>query len=231
MKSKTQMRAGSSQPGRSKNAQREHSKKNPRGRFDAAVPANSPPMGLDNVLFRPDRMQYVRGQSEKKIAARGQAQGAEHSSKLCVFCQALSIDPTLVLASTPCAFAVLNKYPYNNGHLLVLPRRHVGDLVALTREETEHTQALIRFAIEVQRETSSVQGFNVGLNLGAAAGAGLPDHLHWHLVPRWSGDLNFFPLIARSKVVVETLEMSKQRIGPRLQAKVNEWLQSQIVAE
>lgn len=174
-------------------------------------------MGLDNVLFRPARLQYVRGQKQVD----------------CVFCAALNATDSgsLIVCTTDHAFVILNKYPYNNGHLLVLPRRHVADLTELTDLERNHTQALLKFAIEAHRETSSVQGFNVGLNLGAAAGAGLPSHLHWHLIPRWSGDLNFLPLIARTKVVVETLEQTKLRLQARLQAKVNAWLQTETVAE
>jgi ATP adenylyltransferase len=107
---------------------------------------------------------------------------------------------------------VINKFPYNPGHILVLPLRHCGDLLKLSAEEYTDLQAVLRKCAEAIQTVYSPAGFNLGLNHGAVAGAGIPEHLHYHLVPRWSGDLNFFPLIAETKVVVESLESTYNRL-------------------
>ncbi len=157
---------------------------------------------LKDVLFKPDRLKYVR-----KIVR----------SESCVFCDAMLAGAqveSLLLGVHGEAMAILNKYPYNNGHLLILPTRHVGGFGELTRAELADTQWLLQKAYRVLTEVYAPSGFNVGLNLGAAAGAGIPEHLHWHLIPRWSGDTNFFPLIAGTKVVVETIEDTFERLRP-----------------
>ena len=109
---------------------------------------------------------------------------------------------------------VLNKYPYNNGHTLVIPTRHVGEFTKLDAKEHRDLHALLRETVRVLQDTYECGGLNVGLNLGSAAGAGIPEHLHYHVVPRWRGDTNFFPLLAETKVVVETLEQSYERLLP-----------------
>lgn len=156
---------------------------------------------LKSVLFKPERLKYVR----KLVRA-----------ETCVFCDAFQggtdAEKTLFLGQNTHAMAILNKYPYNTGHLLVLPKRHVGDFRELSKDELVDMQLLLQKAITTMTEVYTPSGFNVGLNLGAAAGAGIPEHMHWHLVPRWLGDTNFFPLIADTKVVVETLESSFERL-------------------
>jgi len=148
------------------------------------------------VFFRPNRKKYVR----KEIKDSG-----------CVFCRAAEASPS---AKTLCVFKskytqiVLNKFPYNNGHLLVLPLRHCGDLLKLSPDEFTDLHYTIRLAVEAVNAVYQPTGFNIGLNHGSSAGAGIPDHLHYHVVPRWSGDVNFFPLIADTKVVIETVEDS-----------------------
>lgn len=153
-----------------------------------------------NVLFRPDRMNYVR----KLIKTDG-----------CVFCRAaqekISVE-TLCLFQTRHSMVVLNKYPYNSGHILVLPKKHCGDLLQLSTDEWQDLSSLLRTAMAVVQDIYAPAGFNAGLNHGSVAGAGIPDHLHFHLVPRWSGDLNFFPLIAETKLVIENLETSYERL-------------------
>lgn len=175
------------------------SRRSPRSSSRIAIGGEIWPLERD-VLYRPDRLKYVR----KLIKEEG-----------CVFCRAsrekVSFD-TLCVHQTPEAMVVLNKFPYNSGHLLVLPRRHCGDLLGLTPEEWQGVSRLLRRTVKVVGEVYGPAGFNVGLNHGAVAGAGIPEHLHFHVVPRWSGDLNFFPLIAETKVVVETLETSYARI-------------------
>lgn len=153
-----------------------------------------------DILFRPDRLKYVR----KLIQPDG-----------CVFCRAAEEKPsfeTLCVYRTKHSMIVLNKFPYNSGHLLVIPRKHLADLSDLSQEEFTDLHNLLREAVKALRSTYEPQGFNVGLNLGAVAGAGIPDHLHYHVIPRWAGDLNFFPLIAETKTVIETLESTFDRL-------------------
>jgi ATP adenylyltransferase len=135
----------------------------------------------------------------------------------CVFC-ALLDDPTgedRLLARTDLAFVTLAKYPYNPGHLLILPVRHVPDLSDLSPEENAEIARLTERGLAALREESQPHGFNVGLNLGRVAGAGIPDHLHWHVVPRWGGDTNFMPVIGETRVLPELLEETYRRLKPR----------------
>lgn len=153
-----------------------------------------------DVLFRPDRLKYVR----KLIKPDG-----------CVFCRAaqgeVSIG-TLCVFKSKHSMVVLNKFPYNSGHVLVLPQRHCGDLLKLSEEEFRDLQDTIRLAMKVLNEAYEPGGINIGLNHGAVAGAGIPEHLHYHMIPRWAGDLNFFPLIAETKVLVESLEQTYEKL-------------------
>ena len=113
---------------------------------------------------------------------------------------------------------VLNKFPYNPGHILVVPLRHVGELEDVTAEENAELQALLQRAIRAIRRTADPQGFNIGLNLGRMAGAGIPEHLHWHVVPRWSGDTNFMPVVGDTRVLPELLAETYQRLKPGFEA-------------
>jgi ATP adenylyltransferase len=111
-----------------------------------------------------------------------------------------------VVARGPATFALLNRYPYNNGHLLVAPLRHVARLDALEScEQLDLFQTLAGMTALLEKVLGA-EGFNVGLNLGRVAGAGLPGHLHWHVVPRWSGDTNFMPVLAGARVIPQALE-------------------------
>lgn len=153
-----------------------------------------------DVFFRPDRLKYVR----KLIQTEG-----------CVFCRAAKEEPsfdTLCVHQSEHSMIVLNKYPYNSGHLLVLPRRHIGDLLELKKDEYADLHEVVRLAVEALTEVYKPNGLNLGLNLGAVSGAGLPDHIHYHIIPRWAGDLNFFPLVAETKTVVESLETTFERL-------------------
>ncbi|KHD89513.1 MAG: HIT family hydrolase [Bdellovibrio sp. ArHS] len=134
----------------------------------------------------------------------------------CVFCKAAKEESsfdTLCVYQTKYSMVVLNKYPYNSGHLLVLPRRHCGDLLQLAEAEFRDLQDTIRLAMKALNDAYQPGGINLGLNHGAVAGAGIPEHLHYHLIPRWSGDLNFFPLIAETKVLVESLEQTYDKLS------------------
>ncbi len=153
-------------------------------------------------MFRPERLKYVR----KIVKPEG-----------CVFCSARENGPSaesLLVSVHGEAMLIMNKYPYNAGHLLILPKRHVGSFADLTAKEAADIFVLQQKALAALQDLYNPGGFNIGLNLGAVAGAGIPDHLHWHLIPRWPGDSNFFPLIAQTKVVIETLEQTYARLVP-----------------
>lgn len=173
-------------------------KKAPAKKAELKIGAEVWPLERD-VLFRPDRMKYVR----KLIKPEG-----------CVFCNAakkeISFESLCVYKSTH-SMVVLNKFPYNSGHVLVLPRRHCGDLLKLSEAEFVDLQNTIRHTMKAMTDIYSPGGINLGLNHGAVAGAGIPEHLHYHLIPRWAGDVNFFPLIAETKVLVESLEQTYEK--------------------
>lgn len=128
----------------------------------------------------------------------------------CFVCKALASPAddrkNRVVLRTSQSAVMLNAFPYNNGHLLVVPHSHVGRLDQLTAEQSAELQRVIVEMIAKLEGLMSPQGFNVGLNLGAAAGAGLPGHLHWHIVPRWNGDTNFMPVVADTKVISQSLD-------------------------
>jgi ATP adenylyltransferase len=135
----------------------------------------------------------------------------------CIFCtlpRAADLRAALVLARLPAAVVLLNRYPYANAHLMVAPRRHVADLAALPAAEYGALAETLRRSIALLRETLRPEGMNVGLNLGRAAGAGIEAHVHWHLVPRWVGDVNFMPLLAEVRVIPEHLEAVYDRLRP-----------------
>lgn len=135
----------------------------------------------------------------------------------CVFCAMLDgtgEEGERILARTEHAFVTLAKYPYNPGHLLVLPVRHTGDLETLGPDDNAEVAALLQRSIRALRAAADPHGFNVGLNLGRIAGAGLPDHLHWHVVPRWGGDTNFLPVIGETRVLPELLAETYEKLAP-----------------
>jgi ATP adenylyltransferase len=112
----------------------------------------------------------------------------------------------LIALRTPRSVVVLNRFPYNNGHLLVAPGAHKGQLGELDADELLETMETLRRMVGVLDQLMHPDGYNIGLNLGRAAGAGLPGHLHWHVVPRWDGDTNFMPIVADTKVLVQSLD-------------------------
>jgi ATP adenylyltransferase len=134
----------------------------------------------------------------------------------CIFCAATTGDPRerLLLGATPHALVMLNRFPYQNGHLMVAPRRHTADLGALPAAEHADLAETLRRALAAVDGVFHPQGFNVGMNLGACAGAGVVDHLHWHVVPRWAGDTNFMPLIADVRVMPQHLLETYDRLRP-----------------
>ncbi len=160
-------------------------------------------------LWSPWRLAYVTGAT---------------STATCVFCEAgrgtprggasEPIPDDLVLVRTAFAYVVLNLYPYNNGHILVVPHRHIGTLVEATTDELSELVGLTRDAEVALNEAYQPQGINVGINLGRAAGAGIVDHLHVHLVPRWTGDTNFMSVVGQTRVLPETLEQTAAKLRP-----------------
>ena len=153
---------------------------------------------MSDRLWAPWRMQYILGPKNTE----------------CIFCEFSSAPPAayrekLILAVLPHALVCLNKYPFAPSHVLVAPRRHVADFADLPLEEYDATQRLVREVAARVRRATGAEGLNVGFNLGAAAGAGIADHLHGHVVPRWNGDTNFMPLLADTHVIPQALEATR----------------------
>ena len=132
----------------------------------------------------------------------------------CIFCEETerSDKERFVLKRGKHAFIIMNYYPYNNGHLMVAPYAHESDYTRLNEEVRAEMQELISECMSVLKKTMNPDGFNVGMNLGRTAGAGIDDHLHWHVVPRWNGDTNFMPVMNHTRVMVEALEETWQKL-------------------
>ncbi len=158
-------------------------------------------------LWTPHRMAYIKGESRPA--------GDADEESACPFCRIPAMDDAdgLILARGATVFAVLNLFPYNPGHLMVVPYRHVPDYTELTLEETAELAAMTRHAMTVVRTVSAPHGFNLGMNQGSVAGAGIAAHLHQHLVPRWGGDANFMPVIGHTKVLPQLLGQTRQMIA------------------
>ncbi len=152
-------------------------------------------------LWTPHRLAYV--------------QGSKRPDEGCPFCRLpeKSDEDALILARGKTVYAVLNLYPYNPGHLMAVPYRHVADYTDLTPEETVEVAEFTQRAMRVIREVSSAHGFNIGMNQGVIAGAGIAAHLHQHVVPRWGGDANFMPVIGQTKVLPQLLGETRQLLA------------------
>ncbi len=159
-------------------------------------------------LWAPWRARYISGMDA------GQ-------SPRCIFCEIQGGDDRdkLILCRGRYCFVVMNLYPYNNGHLMVVPYRHVGELSELSDDERSELLHLAGRAVDAVREAMRADGFNLGINLGRAAGAGVEGHIHLHVVPRWNGDTNFMPVIGETKVISESLEDTYDKIKSALQSK------------
>jgi ATP adenylyltransferase len=149
-------------------------------------------------LWTPHRMAYIEGENKPTSSEAGSG---------CPFCRLPGLPDVdaLIVHRGDEAYAVLNLYPYNPGHLMVVPYRHVADYTELTDAEVTDVAELTRQAMQAVRTVSGAQGFNIGLNQGEVAGAGIAAHLHQHVVPRWAGDTNFMPAIAHTKVLPQLL--------------------------
>jgi ATP adenylyltransferase len=158
-------------------------------------------------LWTPHRMAYVTG-SDRAVDGYEQPAG-------CPFCQAPALPEarSLVVARGEWVYAVLNLYPYNPGHLMVCPYRHVPDYTDLERAEVVELAEFTRTAMQVIRSVSGAHGFNIGMNQGAVAGAGIAAHLHQHVVPRWGGDTNFMPVVGHTKVLPQLLAETRELLA------------------
>jgi len=156
---------------------------------------------MERPLWAPWRMEFI----------------AAEKPKGCIFCDFPAAPESedrknLIVHRTAHAFVILNRFPYNSGHLMVVPRRHGADLDALPPEAWADLQELLRVTAAVLRTTYRPEGINLGMNLGRAGGAGIVDHLHWHLVPRWIGDNNFMPVLADVRVMVDHLDTTWEKV-------------------
>ena len=152
-------------------------------------------------LWAPWRMEFIKGPKPSG----------------CFFCEAAAADPSddaqlLVLARGKLALAILNRYPYNNGHLMIAPNAHLANLEDLPAATADDVMALTQRSLRVLRQVLSPQAFNLGINAGKTAGAGVADHVHQHVVPRWDGDTNFMPIVADTKVLNESLTVSYRQL-------------------
>ena len=161
-----------------------------------------PPDSRHEVLWAPWRIAYIRENIKKKADCPSVN---ESRCFLCDYCDPKDDKENLVIARTMDAMVVLNRYPYNNGHLLVAPRLHKGTFEELTDSELLGCMKEVQRMIAAMDRLMKPHGYNVGLNLGHVAGAGLPGHLHWHIVPRWTGDTNFMDVTCETSVIPESL--------------------------
>jgi ATP adenylyltransferase len=139
----------------------------------------------------------------------------DRKRKGCIFCNALSSgkdEKSFILKRTKLSFAILNIYPYNNGHIMIAPKRHKPSLTKLTKEELTDLMLLLNESTEAITKVLKPDGYNIGVNIGKVAGAGFPGHIHIHIVPRWGGDTNFMPVLSHTKVISESLNSLYKRL-------------------
>ena len=156
-------------------------------------------------LWAPHRMEYLKGETRPLSANDAE----------CPFCRVttLSNEEGLIVARGESAFVVMNLYPYNAGHLLICANRHVADFTDLNKVERDEISEMTAHAMVTLRKVSAPAGFNLGMNQGAISGAGVAEHIHQHVVPRWSGDANFMPLIGQTKVMPALLSQTRDELA------------------
>ncbi|MCH7895299.1 MAG: HIT domain-containing protein [candidate division NC10 bacterium] len=157
------------------------------------------------TLWAPWRMQYIVGPKSNGCILCEKAKGDEDTKNL-------------ILARGPLTYVLMNIYPYNSGHLMIAPYRHLKSLEKLSPDETAEMIAWASKSERILREAFHAEGFNIGVNVGKVAGAGIDDHLHMHVVPRWNGDTNFMPVLGETKVIPEYLEETYAKLLPYYQA-------------
>ena len=159
-------------------------------------------LGIMKVLWAPWRMRYVLSDEE---------------GDNCIFCPGddrVEDEKRLILYVSPHIMVIMNRFPYNNGHLLVAPVRHVSGLESLSDGETLELLKMVRRSIDILKEIMAPEGFNVGLNLGQVAGAGMEEHMHFHIVPRWNGDTNFMTVHGDVRVIPEHIKETFKKLRP-----------------
>jgi ATP adenylyltransferase len=161
------------------------------------------PASVFEHLWTPYRMAYIRGENKPT---------GDHDCPFCLIPR-MGDEEGLIVSRGRTVFVVLNLYPYNAGHLMVVPYRHVPDYTDLTVEEVAELGAATQTAMRVVREVSGAHGFNIGMNQGSVAGAGIAAHLHQHVVPRWGGDANFMPIIGRTKTLPQLLADTRRLLA------------------
>ena len=173
--------------------------------MDAQVTGGAGMPDAWNRLWAPHRIAYLSGENRPLPT----------NDVPCPFCRipTLSNEEGLMVARGSTAYVVMNLYPYNAGHVLVCSYRHVADLTELADEERDEILSLTSHAMKVIRKVSGAQGFNLGMNQGSIAGAGIADHIHQHIVPRWGGDANFMPVIGKTKVLPQLLQETRAALA------------------
>ena len=177
---------------------------------EATAPEQGPPgAGVPDAfgrLWTPHRLAYIQG------AGKPTGPGADEGCPFCV-APALTGEEALIVARGELVYAILNLYPYNSGHVLICPYRHLADYTELTGAESAEFADYTTRAIRALRAASGPHGFNIGMNLGTVAGAGIAAHLHQHVVPRWGGDTNFMPVVGRTRVLPQLLADTRKLLA------------------
>lgn len=174
---------------------------------------------LRELIWAPWRIGYIEGCDRPAPSPLDPGLFLPGADPGCFLCQAVADAQNperLVICRDQLSVVVLNRYPYNNGHLLIAPLRHVGHPADVSPEEHTALMFTLTRMIRLLEQSLQPDGFNVGLNLGRVAGAGLPGHLHWHVVPRWNGDTNFMPVLAGAKVIPQSLAALWQLLREKL---------------
>ncbi|WP_338249155.1 HIT domain-containing protein [Pyrodictium abyssi] len=161
-----------------------------------------------NVLYAPWRYKYIKSTVEREPSE-------------CIFCAApkKSDDEVLILYRGRYNYIIMNLYPYNTGHVMVIPYRHVADITELTTEELTEMMDLVKLSVKLIRQVLKPHGFNIGMNIGRIAGAGVDKHIHIHVVPRWNGDTNFMPVIAGVKVISQDVRETYKALKEALKSQ------------
>ena len=160
------------------------------------------------ILWSPWRSKYIQGFKDEKPS---------DIEKVCFFCEATDYPERakelLVVERRELCFAMLNRYPYNNGHLMVAPFRHIGNLDELTDEELVAMMKLVKSSVKALDTHCKPHGYNIGINMGRVSGAGVPGHIHIHIVPRWNGDTSFISVLSDTKVVSQSIEETQEQLS------------------
>ncbi|MGA2553808.1 MAG: HIT domain-containing protein [Smithella sp.] len=150
------------------------------------------------TIFAPWRMDYIKGEK----------------SDGCVFCKCSVRCDDYIMYEGKTAYVMMNRYPYVNGHLMIIPQRHVGNIEDLTQEERKDVFDLLEISVKVMKEAMNPDGFNIGVNIGKAAGAGIEEHFHVHVIPRWEGDTNFMSVVTNVRVIPEAVATTAANLAP-----------------